>query len=139
MDPFLARTMVESLSKGINPLSGRALPLKDGCSNEEIQEALLEVLAHCSIESNEQYLVRLKEEKAATRRAKRNEYVKRYPRGGEPWQDEEEKQLLRMHRKGFNIYKIANILERTPGAVADRLKKLQEAPIYRTAKNQDIF
>lgn len=139
MDPFLARTMVESLSKGINPLSGRALPLKDSCSNEEIQEALLEVLAHCSIESNEQYLVRLKEEKAATRRAKRNEYVKRYPRGGEPWQDEEEKQLLRMHRKGFNIYKIANILERTPGAVADRLKKLQEAPIYRTAKNQDIF
>lgn len=139
MDPFLARTMVESLSKGIDPLSGRALPLKDSCSNEEIQEALLEVLAHCSIESNEQYLVRLKEEKAATRRAKRNEYVKRYPRGGEPWQDKEEKQLLRMHRKGFNIYKIANILERTPGAVADRLKKLQEAPIYRTAKNQDIF
>ena len=139
MDPFLARTMVESLSKGINPLSGRALPLKDSCSNEEIQEALLEVLAHCSIESSEQYLVRLKEEKAATRRAKRNEYVKRYPRGGEPWQDEEEKQLLRMHRKGFNIYKIANILERTPGAIADRLKKLQEDPIYRTAKNQDIF
>ena len=139
MDPFLARTMVESLSKGIDPLSGRALPLKDSCSNEEIQEALLEVLAHCSIESNEQYLVRLKEEKAATRRAKRNEYVKRYPRGGEPWQDEEEKQLLRMHRKGFNIYKIANILERTPGAIADRLKKLQEDPIYRTAKNQDIF
>ena len=139
MNPFLARTMVESLSKGIDPLSGRALPLKDSCSNEEIQEALLEVLAHCSIESNEQYLVRLKEEKAATRRAKRNEYVKRYPRGGEPWQDEEEKQLLRMHRKGFNIYKIANILERTPGAIADRLKKLQEDPIYRTAKNQDIF
>ena len=80
MDPFLARTMVESLSKGINPLSGRALPLKDSCSNEEIQEALLEVLAHCSIESNEQYLVRLKEEKAATRRLKRNEYAKRYPR-----------------------------------------------------------
>ena len=139
MDSFLARTMVESLSKGIDPLSGRALPLKDSCSNEEIQEALLEVLAHCSIESSEQYLVRLKEEKAATRRAKRNEYAKRYPRVGEPWQDEEEKQLLRMHRKGFNIYKIANILERTPGAIADRLKKLQEDPIYRTAKNQDIF
>ena len=108
MDPFLARTMVESLSKGIDPLSGRALPLKDSCSNEEIQEALLEVLAHCSIESNEQYLVRLKEEKAATRRAKRNEYVKRYPRGGEPWQDEEEKQLLRMHRKGVSNLRSGN-------------------------------
>ena len=139
MDPFLARTMVESLSKGIDPLSGRALPPKDSCSNEEIQEALLEVIAHCSIESNEQYLVRLKEEKAATRRMKWDEYAKRYPRGGEPWKDEEEKQLLRMHRKGFNIYKIANVLERTPGAIADRLKKLQEDPIYRTAKKQDIF
>lgn len=139
MDPFLARTMVESLSKGIDPLSGRALPPKDSCSNEEIQEALLEVLTHCSIESNEQYLVRLKEEKAATRRAKRNEYAKRYPRVGEPWQDEEEKQLLRMHRKGFNIYKIANVLERTPDAIADRLKKLQEDPIYRTAKNRNIY
>lgn len=139
MDPFLARTMVESLSKGIDPLSGRALPPKDSCSNEEIQEALLEVLTHCSIESNEQYLVRLKKEKAATRRAKRNEYAKRYPRVGEPWQDEEEKQLLRMHRKGFNIYKIANVLERTPDAIADRLKKLQEDPIYRTAKNRNIY
>ena len=46
MDPFLARTMVESLSKGIDPLSGRVLPLDDSCSNEEVQEALLKVLEH---------------------------------------------------------------------------------------------
>ena len=44
-----------------------------------------------------------------------------------------------MHRKGFNIYKIANVLERTPDAIADRLKKLQEDPIYRTAKNRNIY
>ena len=43
MDPFLARTMVESLSKGINPLTGRTLPQSDICANEEVQDALLEV------------------------------------------------------------------------------------------------
>ena len=63
MDPFLARTMVESLSKGINPLSGRVLPLNDSCSNEKIQDALIEILDHCTIESNEQYLFRIKQEK----------------------------------------------------------------------------
>ena len=52
MDPFLARTMVESLSKGIDPLSGRVLPLNDSCSNEKIQDALIEILDHCTIESN---------------------------------------------------------------------------------------
>ena len=61
MDPFLARTMIESLSKGINPLTGCALPTRDICANEDVQEALLEVLEHCSIESAEQYLVRIKE------------------------------------------------------------------------------
>lgn len=29
MDPFLARTIVESLSKGFNPVTGRALPPND--------------------------------------------------------------------------------------------------------------
>ena len=61
MDPYLARTMVESLSKGINPLTGRALPKSDICANEDVQDALLEVLEHCAIESTEQYLVRIKE------------------------------------------------------------------------------
>ena len=67
MDPFLARTMVESLSKGINPLSGRVLPLNDSCSNEKIQDALIEILDHCTIESNEQYLFRIKQEKVQER------------------------------------------------------------------------
>ena len=40
MDPFLARTMVENLSKGINPVTGRALPQNDICANEDVQDAL---------------------------------------------------------------------------------------------------
>lgn len=134
MDPFLARTMVESLSKGINPITGRALPQNDACSNEDVQDALLEVLEHCSIESTEQYLVRIKEEKQEKAEAKRERNIRQYPRGGEPWSKDEETRMLSLHRSGCNIYQIANILKRTPGAISDRMKKLQAKPIYRTKK-----
>ncbi len=135
MDPFLARTMVESLSKGIDPLTGRALSHNDSCSKEEIQDALFEVLDHCVIESNEQYLFRLKEERNAASRERRERNAKKYPRGGEPWHGDEERQLLQLHHRGFNIYQIANILKRTPTAIEGRLKKMQERPIYRSSRN----
>ena len=134
MDPFLARTMVEGLSKGINPVTGRALPPNDACANEDVQAALRAVLEHCSIESTEQYLVRIKEEKQEKAKAKCEHNMKRYPRGGEPWTKEEETHMLSMHRSGCNIYQIANILKRTPGAISDRMKKLQAKPIYRAKK-----
>lgn len=134
MDPFLARTMVETLSKGINPVTGRTLDKRDSCANEEIQDALIEVLDHCTIESVEQYMIRLKEEKEAEREERKIRNAKRYPRGGEPWTAEEEQDLLSMHRRGKSIYQIAGILKRTPGAISDRLKKLQCRPIYRTEK-----
>ena len=134
MDPFLARTMVETLSKGINPITGRALDKRDSCANEEIQDALIEVLEHCTIESVEQYMIRLKEEKESEREERKIRNAKRYPRGGEPWTAEEEQDLLSMHRRGKSIYQIASILKRTPGAISDRLKKLQCRPIYRTKK-----
>ena len=131
MDPFMARTMVETLSKGINPITGRALPLTDSCSIEEIQDALIEVLAHCSIESNEQYLLRLKEEKEALRKQKREETAKRYPRSREAWTKEEEMQLLSLYKKQYNIFRIANILKRTPSSISSRLKKISNKPVYR--------
>ena len=131
MDPFLARTMVENLSKGINPLNGCALSLQDVCSTEEVQDALIEVLEHCSIESNEQYLLRIREEKKCVRKEKRQYDAKRYPRGGEPWTTEEDRKLLYLHRNGCNIYQIANTLKRTPRAISDRLKKLSCIPVRR--------
>lgn len=134
MDPFLARTMVESLSKGINPITGRALPQSDVCANEDVQDALLEVLEHCVIESTEQYLVRIKEEKKEKAEARRERNIRQYPRGGEPWTKKEEAHMLSLHRSGCNIYQIANILKRTPGAISDRMKKIQTKPIYRTKK-----
>lgn len=134
MDPFMARTMIESLSKGLNPLTGCVLPPRDICANEEVQDALLEVLAHCSIESTEQYLVRIKEENSLVRKGKRAENLKRHPRSGEPWTADEEQELRRLSQQGANIYKIANILQRSPKAIAARQEKLQSKTVYRRKK-----
>lgn len=108
MEPLLAS---ESLSKGIGPLTGRILPQNDSCSKEEIQEALLEALEHCLIESNEQYLIRIKEEEEIAREAKRKYSAKRYPHSGDVWISDEENKLLYSHWKGYNIYQIVNILK----------------------------
>lgn len=134
MDPFLARAMVESLSKGIDPITGLPLSYRDSCANIEVQDALLEVLVHCSIESTEQYLIRIKEEKAEKLEIRREQNKKRYPRGGEPWTKKEETHMISLHQAGCNIYKIANILKRTPNAISERMRKLQTEPIYRTKK-----
>ena len=116
--------------------SGRVLPLNDSCSNEKIQDALIEILDHCTIESNEQYLFRIKQEKVQERKQRREENRKKYPRCMEFWSKEEERQLIQMHHRGANIYMIANVLKRTPTAIENRLKKIQERPIYRNKKSR---
>jgi len=131
MDPLLARTMVENLSKGINPLTGQVLSSQDVCSCEEVQDALIEVLEHCTIESNEQYLVRIREEKKAAQKVTRENNCIKYPRNGKPWTSTEEQRILRLHRDGYSIYRIAKILERTPQAVLKRLQKLWSTPVHR--------
>ena len=130
MDPFYARTLVETLSKGIDPISGRALPDNHCCVNEELQEALTIVLENCSIESNEQYLARMKEEK----KAKRKENGNRYPRAGEQWTREEESRLVCLHNNGKSQYQIVNILHRSPGAVYGKLKSFGNDPLYNAGK-----
>lgn len=150
MDPFLARTMVENLSKGIDPLSGRALPYSDSCSNEEIQDALLEVLAHCTIESNEMYLLRLRKEKEEENKRRREEnrraeqeeqrrrkqqLFKQFPRETEKWTAEDEENLLYLHREGYSFYLISNVLNRSPDSIAKHLKKLQNKPVLRQSED----
>lgn len=61
MDDLMARTMVENLSIGINPITGEALSHWDCCSDELVQEALRTVLEHCTL------VIRLHAEKAARR------------------------------------------------------------------------
>lgn len=77
MDEMLARTMVETLAKGIDPVSGLALPDDHLCNNEDMQEALEIVLENCTIESYKDMLARKKAEKAEARRKKRELAIRR--------------------------------------------------------------
>ncbi len=128
MDPFRARAMVEALSTGVHPITGQALSHNDSCSSDEVRQALQEVLQHCTIESAEQYILRVEEDRQAARKHRATENARRYPRGGAPWTAGEEKQLLTMLRRGKNIYQIASSLKRTPRAISERMKNLRYAP-----------
>ena len=83
MDDLRARTMVETLAKGIDPVSGLALPDDHLCNNEEMQEALEIVLENCTIESYKDLLARKKAERAEARRKKREPAKRRNKVEGE--------------------------------------------------------
>ncbi len=137
MDPFLARTMVESLRNGINPVTGQVLSSNDSCSNEEVQAALQVVLEHCTIASVEQYILQEQEDKQSARKNRAAKNAQRYPRGGEVWSAKEEQELLTMLRRGKNIYQIANVLKRTPRAISERMKNLQCVPTRQNKKTDN--
>ena len=69
MDDLMARTMVENLSIGIDPLTGRALSPRDCCANGLVQEALKMVLDNCSLESYGTILERRREERRSAKSA----------------------------------------------------------------------
>ena len=123
-DDLMARTMVENLSIGINPLTGRALPPSDCCANEVVQEALKAVLEHCSLESYASILERQRKEKEAAQKEKKERRKAQYPNTGKAWSREESEKLYDLYfwRKN-NIWQIANILKRTLGSVSTHLKK----------------
>ena len=124
-DDLMARTMVENLSIGINPLTGRALPPSDCCANEVVQEALKAVLEHCSLESYASILERQRKEKEAAQKEKKERRKAQYPNTGKAWSREESEKLYDLYfRRKNNIWQIANILKRTPGSVSTHLKKL---------------
>ena len=123
-DDLMARTMVENLSIGINPLTGRALPPSDCCANEVVQEALKAVLEHCSLESYASILERQRKEKEAAQKEKKECRKAQYPNTGKTWSREESEKLYDLYfRRKNNIWQIANILKRTPGSVSTHLKK----------------
>lgn len=122
MDELMARTIVETLSKGINPLTGRVLPENSICSDETIQAALEIVLEKCTIESNEQILKRLKEEKKQKAREKRTANEIRYINNGKPWTEAEKERLIELSRY-YSTWKISTIMKRSPGAIRSALDK----------------
>lgn len=127
MDPFRARSIVEMLSRGIDPATGLALRHNDSCAAEDVRAALLEVLSHCTIQSAEQYILETESDAHAAREKRAAQNALRYPRGGTPWSAREEQELLSLLRRGKNIYQIAAALKRTPRAISERMRNLQYA------------
>lgn len=125
MDDLMARTMVENLSMGIDPITGRALSSKDCCSNSIVQEAIKTILENCTIESYASMLRRQREEKAAEKEARAEERRIRYPNQGKKWTRDEEIQLRQMFMRRYSIIQMANTLKRTPGAISDHLRKMK--------------
>ena len=124
MDDLMARTMVENLSVGIDPITGRALPHTDSCANEVVQEAIRTVLEFCSIESYATFLERQRREKREAAEKRKDELKRRYSNQGKPWTKDDDGELLMLYRKRYAVPHMANILKRSPSAIASRLKKL---------------
>ena len=129
MDDLMARTMVENLSKGINPFTGEDVPDTDLCANEEVQNALKFVLAYCSLESYEQILKRqyngekpLKEKIAPWEKNTKRTTVARKKR--REWTKEEDEGLYRLYLKNCSDVLIAKVLDRTPDEVRKRINWL---------------
>lgn len=93
MDDLMARTMVENLSIGIDPLTGRALSTRDCCANELVQEALKMVLDNCSLESYGTILERQREEREKAKQERKERRAERYPNAGKAWTKEEDRYL----------------------------------------------
>ncbi|MEG2137088.1 MAG: hypothetical protein RRY64_00375 [Oscillospiraceae bacterium] len=133
MDQLLARTMVETLSKGLNPLIGTVLPDTDICASEEIQEALITVLSACTIESNEALLKRLREEKKEAAAEKKEQRKNQYRSHGNPWTNSEEQRALQLNRN-YNIWYTAKVLGRSPNSIRSKLARLGVIPNKKTYK-----
>lgn len=125
MDDLMARTMVENLSMGIDPLTGRALSSKDCCSNPIVQEAIRTILENCTIESYASILRRQREEKEVAKEVRAEERRIRYPNQGTKWTNDEELRLRKLFNQGYSIPHIANILKRSPRAIGDHLEKMK--------------
>ncbi len=123
-DDLIARTMVENLSIGIDPLTGRVLPPSDCCANEVVQEALKTVLEHCSLESYASILERQRKEREAAKKERKEHRAAQYVNSGKAWTKTEDELLYNLYfRRKNNIWQISNILKRTPGSISSRLKK----------------
>ena len=132
MDVFQARTIVETLCKGIDPLTGLDIKLGDLCANKTIREALKIVLDNCAIESTDDFYKQLIEEsrKRKELEKKRKEAIRNwrkeaalYDNRGKPWTRAEEEKLLLLS-KSYSVKQIAVMMGRSPGGIESRLALL---------------
>ena len=129
MDDLMARTMVENLSIGINPITGEALSHWDCCSDELVQEALRTVLEHCTLESYASMLKKQREEREAEKKAAGEvSAAKRksmYQNAGKPWTKADDARLKRLYfGTSRSTRYLSREMQRSPDSITSRLRKL---------------
>lgn len=122
MDDLMARTIVENLSLGVNPISGQALDDNDVCANETVQEALRVVLEHCSLES---YNTKA-HERSPKKRKERREYLSAQARSlREQAENEGKRKLAQLCREGKSVLEMAREMRCSTGEICEKLKRLR--------------
>ena len=127
-DDLMARTIVETLSMGIHPLTGERLSPPDCCADEVVQEALKTVLKNCSLDSCRTVLQRQRQEREFRERERPTPKRKkgRYPNRGKVWTKAEEQQLNTLYTEyEYDIETIARMMKRSPQGISARLKKMK--------------
>ena len=127
MDDLMARTMVENLALGIDPLTGKLLSKRDVCSNEMVQDALQTVLKNCTLESYATQLHRERMEKKEKERLSKTQRVSEsvsYAKEGLPWTYMDDRQLETLVAKRYTIEKIVKKVQRSPEEIKSRMSML---------------
>jgi len=105
MDIERAKSILNILADGINPVTGEVLSSEDSCNQVEVVRALNTILR--TVEIQQISLAKQKRQNA-----------------GKPWTEKEEFELSKMFDEGRTRKEICEYFKRTDGAIAARLVKL---------------
>lgn len=105
MDIEQAKSILNILADGINPITGEVLSPDDSCNQVEVVRALHTVLRRLDMQQ-------MKPSKEQPENA------------GKPWNADDEYQLCKMFDEGRTRREICNHFKRSSGAIAARLVKL---------------
>ena len=119
MEDLMARTIVENLSLGINPMSGQALDDNDICANETVQEALRVVLKHCSLES-----YKTKVHERIQKKSKKKQLIPETHSFQHRVKIEEDCKLAQLCREGKSILEMAREMGCSTIVICEKLKRL---------------
>ena len=122
MDDLMARTIVENLSLGINPMSGQALDDNDVCANETVQKALRVVVEHCSLGS---YTTKAHERSPEKRKEKKEILSEQARLLREQAENEEKHKLAQLCREGKSVLEMAREMRCSTGEICEKLKRLR--------------
>lgn len=106
MDIYRAREIIEGLADGVNPLTGKVLPLEDSCNQPDVVRALHAILS----------AIPEKTQKVQPENA------------GKPWTSEDDCILAAMYDEGKTRKEICEYFKRSTGGIASRLVRLGKIP-----------